>query len=248
MRRRWIAAVVAALALSAAAGYSGAGQTRTDDVLATAFGYVTMGWLPEAARQFELAVRQRPDDPEVLLLTGLTQHAAGRVDSGLRLLERGVQAAEDKFPELWALLGKVRLTVGDLEGAEEAFQRALAHDEDLAVAHRGLGFIAEQRGDAAAARKRYEAALAISPALVWERLRLARLLIAEERWDEAAEHLQQAARLRPRDADVQWLLGRVYLAQGERDRAIHALTRALQLRPHHPHAAALLEEVRRGQP
>lgn len=240
--------LIVLLALGAAAGHPGAGQTRTADALAAAFGYVTMGWLPEAARQFDVAARYNPDDPEVLLLTGLAHQAAGRPESGVRLLERSVLVAGDTIPELWALLGEARLAVGDVSGAEEAFQRALAHGDDLAVAHRGLGVIAERRGDTAAARERYEAALAISPVLVWERMQLARLLIAEGEWEEAGEHLRQAARLRPRDADVQWLLGRVYLAQGEKDRAVHALNRALQLNPHHPHAAALLEEIRRDNP
>lgn len=244
MRRRWIPILIVALALGAAAGYPGAGQTRTADVLATAFGYITMGWLPEAARQFEVAARNNPDDPEILLLTGLAHHAAGRPDSAVRLLERSARVGGDAMPELWALLGEARLAVGDLSGAEEAFEQALAHGEDMAVAYRGLGAIAERRGDTAAARERYEAALAISPVLVWERMQLARLLINEGEWEEAGEHLQQAARLRPRDADIQWLLGRVYLAQGEKDRAIHALHRALQLNPGHAHAAALLEELR----
>jgi len=216
----------------------------TDETMASGYGYVTMGWLPEAVRLFAQASREEPDDLEALVTAGIGYKAIGHDRQAESLLSRGARL-EHGLPELWALVGDIRLSLGDVPGAAESFQRALDYDGELALAHRGLGIIAQRRGDAQEAVRHYENALETAPGLVAVRVQLARLLLADEAWEEAREHLQLVQRMQPRDAEVHWLLARAYLGLGEKPRAMHMLARALQLNPNHREAAALLEELQR---
>lgn len=243
MSRRWITISVICLLIVAAVSLRTIGQ-GTEETMATGYGYVTMGWLPEAVRLFAQAAREHPDDMEAVVTAGIGYKAIGHDRQAESLLSRGARL-ENGLPELWALVGDIRLSLGDVSGATDAFRRALDYDDELALAHRGLGVIAERQGDTQQAVRHYEDALEASPGLVPVRVQLARLLIADEAWEEAREHLELVLRMQPRDAEVHWLLAQAYLGLGESPRAMHMLTRALQLDPNHRAAAAQLEELQR---
>jgi tetratricopeptide (TPR) repeat protein len=77
--------------------------------------------------------------------------------------------------------------------------------------------------------------------------------LAGKRWGDAAQRLEEAARSRPQDAELQAAAGYAYEKLGRRDDAVAAFDRAIALAPAHPtaHAArgATLEamgEVRRA--
>ena len=60
-----------------------------------------------------------------------------------------------------ALLGHARLALDDPELAQKEFERALAIDEDIALAHFGLALIAWREGDLAAAEHSFDRAAAL---------------------------------------------------------------------------------------
>lgn len=230
-----------AFGVAVAISHPGSGQGASDG-LAAGYGYLTMGWFPEAARQFREVADRHPDDLESPTMAGLIYSVLGEHRQALATLSRGA-ALEGAAPELWVLVGEIHRALGDLQGAQTAYERALAQRDDLALAYRGMALAAEGRGETQAAREFYERSLAVSPAQPWVRIQLARNLMAESLWEAALEHLLEAKRMRPRDPEPQWLLGQVYYALGDEERAVHALNRTLQLDPHHREAARLLREL-----
>ena len=154
-----------------------------------------------------------------------------------------------------------RLRRGDLPGAREAAEAALAGTPDQPALLEFAGLMAARMGDAAAAIPHFRRLLAISPDDKAARINLATALISEgkleeavelcspadgdpkllrlagfawqqlERLDEAAGAYEAAAQANPSDFESWNNLGNVRAALGELDRAIEALGRAIGLRP-----------------
>ena len=108
-----------------------------------------------------------------------------------------------------------------------------------------LGRIAEEEGDAAAARRHYRRALAADPEFFLAAMNLGTLaarggdLAAGTRW------LAEAVRLEPRSDDAWANLGAARLASGDLDGARRALERALALNPRHAAARSNRELLAR---
>lgn len=95
-----------------------------------------------------------------------------RFEAALRLMRsRRYPQAREAFgaltetspalPGPWLNLGILQAQDGDLEAAAQSLRNALDAAPDLLAAHNWLGEVERRRGDAAAARRAYEAALAI---------------------------------------------------------------------------------------
>ncbi|MEY2420678.1 MAG: hypothetical protein QOI95_745 [Acidimicrobiaceae bacterium] len=87
----------------------------------------------------------------------------------------------------WAEIGDIRRRIGDLEGAEEAFQRA---EELCGRPHAGVALLRLAQGRLASARSVIQGALDDQP---WNRLARAKLLPARIQIDIAAGDLDAAA-------------------------------------------------------
>jgi tetratricopeptide (TPR) repeat protein len=115
----------------------------------------------------------------------------------------------------WIELGELRLLLGSLSEAEEAFRAALGaairngNERDLSVSHEKIGDVQVEPGDLAAALRSYQASLAI-------RDRLARADPGNAGWQ--------------RDLSVSHeKIGDVQRARGETSQAIAAFERALNI-------------------
>ncbi len=120
---------------------------------------------------------------------------------------------------------------GRLTEAAAAWRRALKQDPANAEAHRGLGEIALQKGQAAQAIAHLEAAANAAltdPALQFQ---VANLLLASGQAQRAADRYQIAAALAPQVPEVFNNLGAALKQLGALDAATTALQRAIELRP-----------------
>ena len=72
------------------------------------------------------------------------------------------------------------------------------------------------------------------------------LLLRDHDAHEAASHLEQAAKLRPNDADIWKNLAGVQLHIGEAAAAEHSLQQALRLQPDDAQVRDLLQSVQQG--
>lgn len=139
-----------------------------------------------ATRLLEMA----PDDPEGLLLLGLSHAGAGAATLARPHLERAVEL-DPKHAEAWASLGEVRLACGDPAGAATAAERAWREHPH----HEGL---ARRAATLLTSDDRIEQALAPAEMLAGlgglsDRIRLAELLESLDRIADAAPILDDLA-------------------------------------------------------
>ncbi len=112
-------------------------------------------------------------------------------------------------------LGSVLTRLGDLEAAEDHFQRAAELDPevaDMAVAHYNLGVALARRGDRTKAIDQFRRTLELSPDHVDAHNNLGALLAQRGSLQEAAAHLEAALRLRPDDLKAKKNLERLQAA------------------------------------
>jgi Flp pilus assembly protein TadD len=90
-----------------------------------------------------------------------------------------------------------------------------------------LGLSARMAGDAETSIASFERSLVLAPNHLKSHINLARVLLGEERFDEAGGHLDHALLLDPESNDAYRLLGRLSSETGDTDGAIDAFEHAL---------------------
>ncbi len=151
----------------------------------------------------------------------------GNVASAVELLERGVRKDPDEWSD-WQLLGNCRSDLGEFDGAEEAYERALqCPDVSLASIHLNRATVAQRRGESAQAHRLLDLVDDPDLALAVEVQRLA-LWIEEERWEDvrvrSGRVLEELGDEVPEDeTSLGWVLAaraRALHAAGERYEAL----------------------------
>jgi Flp pilus assembly protein TadD len=107
--------------------------------------YMTAGGLPEAAAEFEAALRIQPDDPDALVNLGMVLLQLGRMQPAKDALQRGLRVRPGD-PKAHLLLGMMALQAEDyftaldhLQPAAAAEPQNLATRVSLAQALAGAG-------------------------------------------------------------------------------------------------------------
>jgi Flp pilus assembly protein TadD len=135
-------------------------------------------------------------------------------------------AASRNLAEEWSFTGLALLGEGDLAGADQAYQRALALDPRSSYAHDGLGLVMQRRSRPADARGHFEQAVTVNPenALAWHHLGLT----FEQSRDlkGAANSYRQSLAVAPERTDVVFALGNVLMLEGAMSEAETLLTKA----------------------
>jgi len=114
----------------------------------------------------------------------------GNVASAVELLERGVRKDPDEWSD-WQLLGNCRSDLGEYDGAEEAYERALqCPDVSLASINLNRATVAQRRGENGRSHDLLDLVHDPELALAVEAQRLA-LWIDEERWQDVLIRTQR---------------------------------------------------------
>ena len=157
---------------------------------------------------------------------------------------RPAQPARDKAPDLIAkaedaILGNrypAALTL-----LSQALALAPAKSAAAARAQYDRGYIEEQQGDAAAAQRAYQSAIAADPNQFEAHAALGRMLEAQQKWHEAQTQLTAALLLQPASGDRNAILAATDRALAQVDASLHdpvgasdALLAALRLSPEQP--------------
>lgn len=159
-------------------------------------------------------------------------------------------AAEVSPEEMAYRQGIEELAGGDLDGAENAFQAALAQRADYANALLGLAEIESRRNRPQAAGKRIEQAVAAEPDNVHAQLSLGRYLSSTGDYQGAEAALLMATELDPTLFRARIDLADLYATQLNRPtEAVAAYRAALDLNPDHAgaHYAIGILLARQGQ-
>ena len=113
--------------------------------------------------------------------------------------------------------------------ATAIFDRYTAEKPDNAWGHFMLGLSAWKGGDLAKSEKAFNAALAIDPDHLKSLMNLSRVLIEQQRFDDALNTLMRAGDIEPTSNEVLRLTGRAYHALGRTNDAIEAYRHAIEL-------------------
>ncbi len=120
---------------------------------------------------------------------------------------------------------------GELEGAMDCLQRAIALQPNYAKAYFGIGLILDQKGELEGAISQYRQAIALEPDYRGAYNNLGCALMKQRNYLEAIEVLKQALEIDPVGANLYNNLGKAYSGQGLTGEAFTALRRALELDP-----------------
>ncbi len=119
-----VASILLAIVLAAAVAQ---GQKRTAPELAQAgWDAIKAGRGADAAAAFEAALKQAPQEPELLVGAGVAANMLGRTDEARRFLVDALQRNPALTPAS-ILLGEILYRATDVEGAISVYEQAFAH-------------------------------------------------------------------------------------------------------------------------
>ncbi len=148
----------------------------------------------EALALYDRAAELAPNDPAGPRTGGMRAAAWGEVELAEPRLAEAARR-DPKDARTWHALGLVRARLGDLEGAERAYQAGLASEPRETDNRVGLATLALLRDDPRAVLREYDALLAVHPAFADAHLGRSWALVRLGRFAEASRALDHAARL-----------------------------------------------------
>lgn len=131
---------------------------------------------------------------------------------------------------------------GHLAEAQQAYQQFLTHFPDHPDGLFGMGTLALQAQQDAAAEQLFRRFLSQNPMVAMGHYYLAMSLACQDRMAEATRSLEQSVTLDPNLADAHASLGRAYLASGRQAEAISSCQKALTLAPNNVMALHILAD------
>lgn len=144
-------------------------EVHSNLAVALATAQMKMGEIGDALSTIEEICEAYPDSShqqfrkvKLLVLLGRKDEAltlAGEVRTSA-MHQTGCAPASSS---LWSLLGDCSSLLGDIAGAEEAYTNALKYDFMDSVAVRGLGIVAEKKGDLLRALEMYQRFVVLDP-------------------------------------------------------------------------------------
>jgi Tfp pilus assembly protein PilF/mono/diheme cytochrome c family protein len=123
---------------------------------------VSRGRFDDAIREYQTALRLRPDDAVVNNALGAALLADGQPRPAARILSDALESRPD-YSDAHYNLGNALVQLGDLEGAAQQFRLALQEQPNDANAEANLGSALAELGRLAEAKSHFERALQIDP-------------------------------------------------------------------------------------
>jgi tetratricopeptide (TPR) repeat protein len=127
---------------------------------------------------------------------------------------------------------------GDAAGSLAALAAAREAGAASALVEEAIAVLEWNAGRGEPAERAARAALAIDPSRGHAKAVLGVALLAQQRWGDAAQQLDEASRAVTDDADIPAALGYAYERLGRREDALAAFDRAIALESAHPTAHA----------
>ncbi len=168
------------------------------------------------------------------------RYELGNVDNAIELFQKAI-AKDPKYALAYAALGeaysaKYALTKDPqwMEPAVSNLNQSLQIDENLAVAHLGLGEVHMDRGEAEEAIAEFRRALALEPTMVRANYRIAGIYRQQHKTKEAIDEYTSLLGRRPGDWSLYTGLGMLYSEQGNFEKAAQQFQTMIDLQPDNP--------------
>jgi arylsulfatase A-like enzyme/predicted Zn-dependent protease len=201
----------------------------------------------EALGAFQKSLDLKPDDSFAVINIANSFQALGQSEQAERfVLDYLAKGLDD--PQLYFLLGNIRVRRGDPDGAVAYFEKCLAVNPQSASAHNAIAAICLNNDRLDEAEAHLKAAAAISPKLTSLRYNMAQLREKQGRLAEAADLYLQEIQDAPRSYKALFNLSRVYRQMGREDEEYETLRKTIEAEPEFPVAYFYLARIllRRG--
>jgi Tfp pilus assembly protein PilF len=170
-------------------------------------------------------------EAEAAVSLALIDEKRGDAKSGVARLEKIVERHPDESRAIM-ILAAIEERRGHWQRALAIVERHLVKNPGSVEALNFWGFVAADHDHALdLAKKRLQAACALDPGSGGLIDSLGWVYFRGKDWAQASLFLEQAARLEPADAEIQWHLGEVYAERKDSERAAAAYRRGLGFNP-----------------
>jgi tetratricopeptide (TPR) repeat protein len=163
--------------------------------------------------------------PEVTAAAAAPVRAVGRRQAPAPAARRVVSSIDARRP------GEAAYNRGDVGGALESFQQAVAADPRDPEALNNLGQVLVRQGRALEAIPYFDRAIAVVPDSWAYHFNRARAYAVLEQWGQAVAGYRDARKLFPEDYATQFNLAKALQRSGDLPGAIEAFERAIELAP-----------------
>jgi tetratricopeptide (TPR) repeat protein len=187
----------------------------------------------QALEEFLEADRQNTKDPEIPYYLGIAYYGKGLRPEAEASFRRAVRLKPD-YSEAWNYLGTLLLESGDLDGAIDAYNRALKNVlfKNPGASLHNLGIAYFRKGDYGRSVQAFEEALRRDPNTVLAPLIHKNMGVSFLKWGnygKAVDSLQKSAELSPYIAETHYWLGLAYLEAGRQKEGMEELKQAATL-------------------
>lgn len=183
------------------------------------------------------ALAEEPENLDLIYALARFYHGAGRTEEADRMIEEAARAKPDDVGPL-LLLSSYRGRLGDLPGALEAADRALAiaPDDALAKLRRAevlvdIGFREKDPARIAQGKAVVDAVLAKEDGKPEGLFVLAKVALAQKAYEDAIAALRRAVDARPEWSQAHYLLGTALYFSGDAAAARSEIVRSIELDP-----------------
>ena len=207
-----------------------------------AMEYHGRGELSRAARIYESALAEDPEEPDALHLLGLVALQLGDPNRAVALISRAVSLRPD-VATFHANLGEAYWALGQPDQVIACCQAALELEPDSPGVLCNLGSTLVARGELDSALVCLQKAIRLAPDFAAARNNLGKALMLKGDKVAAMEQFQQAVRLEPDSPEARNNLGELLLSLGEPAEALTHCQEAVRLSPGFPSAQNSLGRV-----
>ncbi len=191
-------------------------------------GCIQQGKTAEAEALAQQTLRDHPNDPDILRVSGVALMRQGKFEEASKHLSTSVEIAPD-LADGHEQYGLVLASLGRLDEAEESLQTALRLDPDSKTVHTKLARLQTMQGKEEDSRKTRERVLELNPHM--QKTQDAMKLQADGKHDEARQIVKQILRTDPDDINALHLMGGICMGQGTHNDAEAFFRRAVSLAP-----------------
>lgn len=189
----------------------------------------------EMRAEVDAALARTPGDPDWLIWDAAWKLRAGNVAAGRAALETIVKEKPSNVGAA-RLLTESYVRQKDVAGAVAKAKELVARQPGSAAVHTLLGNLLSLNQDRPAARKAFEAALAIDPKLLEASMALAQLDVIEKQTGAAAKRVDEVLTLDPNHQDALLWAANLAIMRDDKPGASVLLRKLLDINPKNPDA------------
>lgn len=204
--------------------------------------YIRNREFDKARQQVDELIKDRPDNPAVLLLAGSVDFAQGDLESARRRFSRAIKVQPDYLPASM-LLARLELQAGNAAQAGKIYLASSRSNPDSVQPLLALAALSELEGDLESMRNWLEKARRLDAGHIESRLVLAEYYLAVSQIEKARQVLDEAAAIDPLKSETLQFQARLLMAQGQYEAAMEPVQKILAVSPDNPAASLLLAQA-----